>query len=191
MFMLLWVPEPVCQIDRGNSWGCLPAITSSAAAMMAAAFFSSSLPKPWLTLAQARLTAANATTSSAGMRSVEIWKWCNERCVCAPHNLSSGTSIRPKVSRSIRCFMMLFSARNMVRQNRYIPYGSGARPQAGLSDMRQLRTHLLSALGRALSKCVLGLFAGRSVRQQTGVDHLQVVVFGEVEYEVIRQRVET
>ena len=35
MFMLICVPEPVCQTTSGNSASCLPAITSSAAAMIA------------------------------------------------------------------------------------------------------------------------------------------------------------
>jgi hypothetical protein len=38
----------------------------------------------------------------ARLRSPEMSKFCSERCVCAPHSLSAGTSIGPKVSRSAR-----------------------------------------------------------------------------------------
>ena len=36
------------------------------------------------------------------MRSPEMSKCCSERWVCAPHRRSAGTSIGPKVSRSVR-----------------------------------------------------------------------------------------
>ena len=75
MFMLVWVPEPVCHIDSGNSPGCFPASTSSAEAIMAFAFSTGSKFKSRFTTAAARLTVASATINSVGMRSVEMWKW--------------------------------------------------------------------------------------------------------------------
>ena len=39
------------------------------------------------------------------MRSVEMAKFSRERCVCAPHRRSAGTSMGPKVSFSIRTLM--------------------------------------------------------------------------------------
>ncbi|CFU04659.1 Uncharacterised protein [Bordetella pertussis] len=105
MFMLLCVPEPVCQTDSGNSSGHLPAITSSAARMMASATCGSSSPSSALTLAAARFRRAMAATSGTGIFSVEIAKKCSERWVCAPHRCCSGTSIGPKVSFSVRVFM--------------------------------------------------------------------------------------
>ncbi len=102
MFMLVWVPEPVCHTTSGNSASCIPASTSSAAATIASAVAGSSAPSARFTVAQARLTSASARTSSGGIRSPEIRKCCSERCVCAPHRRAAGTSISPKLSRSIR-----------------------------------------------------------------------------------------
>ena len=56
-------------------------------------------------------------TVGSGMRSFEIAKFCRERCVWAPQSLSAGTSIGPKVSFSMRTFLLIvippegFSAR--------------------------------------------------------------------------------
>ena len=84
MFMLDWVPLPVCQTRSGNSSGCSPASTSSAAAAMASAFSSASRPRSRFTRAAAFLTSASAATISRGIRSPEIRKFCRERSVCAP-----------------------------------------------------------------------------------------------------------
>ena len=115
MFMLVWVPEPVCQTDSGNSSSCLPASTSSAAATIASAFFASSMPSSRLTTAALRFTSASARISSGGMRSPEMSKWCRERWVCAPHRRSAGTSMSPKVSFSMRGSVMGFTL-SRVRQ---------------------------------------------------------------------------
>src|SRR3990167_2065390 len=104
-FMLVCVPEPVCQTTSGNSPGCLPAITSSAAATIASVFFASCRPSAWLTTAEARLTWASALMISRGCCSPEMSKFCSERCVCAPQSLSAGTSMGTKVSRSVRVVM--------------------------------------------------------------------------------------
>ena len=102
MFMLVWVPDPVCHTTSGNSSSCPPASTSSAAAMIAPAFAGSSEPSARLTVAHARFTSASARRSSNGMRSPEIRKSSRDRWVCAPHRRAAGTSISPKVSRSMR-----------------------------------------------------------------------------------------
>ena len=81
MFILVCVPLPVCQTDKGNSESHRPAIISSAAFTIAAALSSGSLPRSRLTMAQARLTCASAMISASGMRSFEMEKKCSERCV--------------------------------------------------------------------------------------------------------------
>ena len=78
-FMLVWVPEPVCQTANGNSPSCLPASTSSAAVSIALALSAASCPSPALTVAAARLTVASARISSGDCFSVEILKFCSER----------------------------------------------------------------------------------------------------------------
>ena len=102
MFMLVWVPLPVCQITSGNSSSCLPASTSSAAATMARPFFASSTPSATFTSAEAFFTRASAWMRAGGMRSPEILKCWSERCVCAPQRRAAGTSIGPNVSFSVR-----------------------------------------------------------------------------------------
>ena len=42
---------------------------------------------------------------SRGCCSPEMSKFCSERWVCAPQSLSAGTSMGPKVSRSVRVVM--------------------------------------------------------------------------------------
>ena len=101
-FMLVWVPEPVCQTASGNSPSCLPASASSAAATIACAFFASSVPSARFTRAALRFTMSSARMSAGGIFSVEMRKWPSERCVCAPQRCSAGTSIGPKLSRSTR-----------------------------------------------------------------------------------------
>ncbi|CCK02452.1 Binding-protein-dependent transport systems inner membrane component [Cronobacter sakazakii 701] len=102
MFMLVWVPEPVCQIASGNSCGCAPSSTSSAALMMASPRSAGSKPRSILTFAAARLVSASAAISAVGIFSVEMRKCSSERCVCAPQSLSAGTSIAPMESFSLR-----------------------------------------------------------------------------------------
>ena len=102
MFMLLCVPDPVCQTESGNSSSWRPARTSSAAATIASAFSAGSVPSSRLTTAALRLTQASARISSAGIFSVEMSKWCSELSVCAPHRRSAATAMSPKVSFSMR-----------------------------------------------------------------------------------------
>jgi len=68
-----------------------------------------------LTRAQADFTLASASTISLGMRSLEILKCSSERCVCAPHSRSAGTSMGPNESRSMRVALMVcFRARYRI-----------------------------------------------------------------------------
>ena len=89
MFMLDWVPEPVCQTTSGNSSSYLPCTTSAAAAAMASARRGSSLPRSLFTRAAACFTMASAWTSGSGIRSSPMRKFWSERCVCAPQSLSA------------------------------------------------------------------------------------------------------
>ncbi|KFB73046.1 MAG: hypothetical protein AW09_001733 [Candidatus Accumulibacter phosphatis] len=106
-FMLLCVPDPVCQTESGNSCAWRPASTSSAAAAMAPALSAGSSPSSPLTRAAAALTATSARTRSSGRRSLEIEKCSSERCVCAPQSRSAGTSMPPKESRSRRVALIV------------------------------------------------------------------------------------
>ena len=60
-----------------------------------------------LASAAACFSRPKARISGVGMRSPPILKFWNERWVCAPHNLSAGTSIGPKESVSLRMFFCL------------------------------------------------------------------------------------
>src|SRR6185503_8290860 len=101
-FVLLCVPEPVCQTLSGHSASCLPSSTSCAARRMASAFLASSSPSSAFTCAAALFTRASAYTTASGMRSLEMRKKRRLRSVCAPHRRSAGTSIGPKLSFSLR-----------------------------------------------------------------------------------------
>jgi hypothetical protein len=59
-FILVWVPEPVCQTTSGNSSSSLPSATSCAAWAIALAISGSSWPMRALTLAVASLTMPSA-----------------------------------------------------------------------------------------------------------------------------------
>ena len=92
---------------KGERWALVPEwngapVWQSAAATMALVLLSSCRPNWWFTTADARLTWASALMISRGWRSPEMSKFCSERCVCAPHRRSAGTSMGPKVSRSMR-----------------------------------------------------------------------------------------
>jgi hypothetical protein len=83
-FMLVWVPEPVCHTDSGNSSSHLPSMISCAARMIALARPASSEPSSRLACAAANLTMASAWTTASGIRSVPMRKLLRERSVCAP-----------------------------------------------------------------------------------------------------------
>src|SRR5688500_17654392 len=115
-FMLLCVPDPVCQTASGNSWSCLPASTSSAAAMMASALLRSSSPSPALTSAAAFFTRARPWITASGMRSLEMRKKRRLRSVCAPHRRDCGTSMVPKLSCSRRASPLIAAAMLLLQQ---------------------------------------------------------------------------
>jgi hypothetical protein len=83
-FMLLCVPEPVCQTTSGKWSSSVPAMTSSAACTMRSLVPASSSPSAWLVSAAAFLRMPNARMMSVGIRSSPIRKLSRERCVCAP-----------------------------------------------------------------------------------------------------------
>src|SRR6476661_1144261 len=55
-----------------------------------------------LAFAAAFLRTAYAAIISRGIRSCPMLKWSSERCVCAPHSTSLGTSTSPRLSVSVR-----------------------------------------------------------------------------------------
>ena len=83
-FMLVWVPEPVCQTTSGKWSASAPSATSWAARTIASARRGSRWPCSRLTRAAACLTMPSARTSGNGMVSVPIRKFCRLRWVCAP-----------------------------------------------------------------------------------------------------------
>ena len=105
-FMLLWVPDPVCQTETGNCASNSPPTTRKAAAAMASDVGASSKPRSRLTQAPAHLTQASAWTTGNGMRCSPMAKNLRLRAVCAAHSASSGTSMGPKLSCSVRVLAM-------------------------------------------------------------------------------------
>jgi len=82
-FMLVCVPEPVCQTLSGKwSWS-LPAMTSSAARTIRSIFSLGSRPAPLFAIAQAFLSMAMAVMICRGIVSPK-GKWWWLRSVCAP-----------------------------------------------------------------------------------------------------------
>ena len=80
-FMLVWVPEPVCQTTSGKWSSRVPSMTSCAAALIVLDRLASSLPSASFTSAEAYFTMPNPRMSGRGMRSVPILKFSSERCV--------------------------------------------------------------------------------------------------------------
>src|SRR5271154_4130262 len=83
------------------SW-CSPARISSHVLRMSWYLSSSSLAPLWLALAAPFFNVAYAVIISRGIRSWPMLKCSSERCVCAPHSLSAGTSTTPILSVSLR-----------------------------------------------------------------------------------------
>ncbi len=82
-FMFDWVPEPVCQTERGKWSSSLPSMTSWAAAMIALPRSGSSLPSAMLASAAARLITPSAQMIERGCFSQPILKNLRLRSVCA------------------------------------------------------------------------------------------------------------
>ena len=91
MFMLVCVPEPVCQTESGNSPACAPASTSSAARAMASASGASSRPSSRVDARRDALDARQRHQQRlAACARSEMRKCSSERCVCAPHSALGG-----------------------------------------------------------------------------------------------------
>ena len=101
-FMLLCVPEPVCQTTNGNWSSSLPARISSHTRPMSSAFSADRAPRSTLVRAAAFLRMAKARITSIGICWPPILKFSEERCVCAAQYLSAGTSTKPRLSFSLR-----------------------------------------------------------------------------------------
>ena len=83
-FMLVCVPEPVCQTTSGKWSSSSPSITCCAASRIAPASSASSLPRSSFTVAEACFTMPKARMIGCGMRSPPILKFWSERCVWQP-----------------------------------------------------------------------------------------------------------
>ena len=101
-FMLLCVPEPVCQTESGNSLTRFPERISSAAFTISAALSFGRRPSSAFVSAAARFTRARALMMRRGISSSPMSKNCSDRAVCAPQWCSLGTSIGPNESCSLR-----------------------------------------------------------------------------------------
>src|SRR5271170_7083593 len=83
------------------SW-CSPARISLHVLRISRYLSSSSLAPLWLAFAAPFFKVAYAVIISRGIRSWPMLKCSSERCVCAPHSLSAGTSTTPMLSVSLR-----------------------------------------------------------------------------------------
>ena len=116
-FMLVWVPLPVCQTDRGKWASRRPSMTSSAAVTMARALSSGRRPSSRFTSAQAFFSTPRARITGRGNRSPPISKCSSDRWVCAPQYRSAATSMLPIVSRSVRVVAaMIVSSRGALER---------------------------------------------------------------------------
>ena len=113
VFILVWVPLPVCQTTSGKWSSRSPLITSCVASKIVFALSLSSKPNSAFTFATDCFTIPSAQIISLGNRSPPILKFSNDRCVCAPQYLSAGTSISPILSFSI-LVLMTFSLLNLL-----------------------------------------------------------------------------
>ncbi|MNS91570.1 hypothetical protein D3C86_1979030 [compost metagenome] len=83
-FMLVCVPEPVCQTVSGKCASNAPLRTSAAAATMADAISASSAPHCWLATAAAILCRPKAWIRQSGKRSLPMPNTASARWVWAP-----------------------------------------------------------------------------------------------------------
>ena len=99
--MLVCVPDPVCQIERGNSSSYRPAARASAASTIARAQSSDSRPRERLARAAAAFWWPKAWMTSQGIFGPS-GKSRRARAVCGPHRRSAGTISDPATSASSR-----------------------------------------------------------------------------------------
>ena len=108
-FMLVWVPEPVCQTTRGKCPANAPERTSSAALAMTANFSSVIFAGSSVRLARAAASfrMPKAVMISSGMVScpTPMGKFSTLRWVWAPQRRSAGTATSPIASCSSRLVM--------------------------------------------------------------------------------------
>ena len=102
VFMLVWVPEPVCQILSGKWLSSSPAINSSQAATINSPTSGSNSPRAMLVLAADCFKIPNPRIRARGITSTPMSKFISERAVWAPKYRSAGTSNSPIESRSSR-----------------------------------------------------------------------------------------
>lgn len=107
IFILLWVPEPVCQI-AGELLRVLSGQHFVSGGGDRPGFLRRQQSEIWLTFAAARLVSAGVY-QLPGIFSVEMRKCSSERWVWAPQSLSAGTSMAPIESFSLRCVVITFS----------------------------------------------------------------------------------
>ena len=101
------VPEPVCQITKGNWSSSLPAKISSHTCAIRSLFSAVKTPNSAFVYAAAFFKYAKPYTISKGIEAgAPILKLLRERSVCAPQYLSAGTSTFPIVSFSILYFII-------------------------------------------------------------------------------------
>ena len=108
-FMLLDVPEPVWKTSTGKAGSNSPAATRSAAARIALARALGMAPRFALASAQAALTRPSARRKARGMRQPETGKLSTARWVWMPQRASTGRASSPRLSFSMRVWLMFGS----------------------------------------------------------------------------------
>jgi hypothetical protein len=98
--MFVCVPEPVCQ-TAAEIRRVTPASPSSAAATMASALLRQTAPSSRVDARAGALDDQQRADQRLGHFLGGDAECSSERCVCAPQSRSAGTSMGPKLSRSI------------------------------------------------------------------------------------------
>ncbi len=102
IFMFVWVPEPVCQITKGNWLSWSPLIISSQTLLISSFFDLVKTPKSKFVKAAAFFRIAKAWIISIGIEpGLPILKLFIDRWVWGPHNACFSTFTSPIVSFSI------------------------------------------------------------------------------------------
>ncbi len=104
-FMLVWVPEPVCQTTSGNSSSSLPAATSAAAAAMALPILGSSAPSFDVGLGRRLLQQAEGVDQRQRHALAADAEVLQRALGLGAPIASAGTAISPMESLSMRCLL--------------------------------------------------------------------------------------
>jgi hypothetical protein len=83
-FMLVWVPEPVCQTDQREVVVELARATSAARRSWRRRAPAARAPRALLAIGAGLLMKPRARTMAMGWRSQPMGKFWMDRCVCAP-----------------------------------------------------------------------------------------------------------